>query len=101
MPLEAGLSDPFLGNTILSVIAIVSITASFFFVDRIGRRPLVLVGLAVLGVVNVAIGGLGFIKHLSSSQGAGLTALCSLWIFVYSLTLAPLGNPTFHITMWY
>jgi MFS family permease len=86
----AGVEDPFLANTILNVIYVCSIVASFFLVDKVGRRPLVLCGLAVLTVINFIIGGLGFATKTSSS-GTALTALCSLWIFSYSLTLAPLG----------
>lgn len=78
-----------MGNTILNCIYVASIFASFFLVDKLGRRPVVLFGLAALAVINFIIGGLGFTD--SKMHGTTLTAMCSLWIFVYSISLAPLG----------
>ncbi|WVW83142.1 hypothetical protein I302_105160 [Kwoniella bestiolae CBS 10118] len=87
----AGLEDPFQASTIINVIYIVAIISSFFLVERLGRRPLVLAGLSVLVIVNTLIGALGFISSTSSSKGAALTALCSIWMFSYSISLAPIG----------
>jgi hypothetical protein len=86
----AGLADPFTGTVIIQVILVVGIIGSFYLVERVGRRTLVLLGGAVMSVVCVAIGGLGF-APASESSGAGLITLCSVWVFVYSLSLAPIG----------
>jgi Na+/melibiose symporter-like transporter len=89
---SAGLSDPFQASVIINCIYLASIIASFFLVDKIGRRPLVIYGLAVLGVLNILIGALGFIPGESSPKGSALTAMCSLWMCAFGLTLSPLGE---------
>ena len=87
----AGLSDPFLATVIIQVIYVSAIAASFFIVDRFGRRPLLLGGLGGLTVINTLIGALGFINSSKSGLGTALTALCSVWMFAYSISLAPIG----------
>ena len=42
-------------------------------------------------LIDIAIGGLGFAK-ISSGTGTGLITLCSIWVFLYSLSLAPIGK---------
>jgi hypothetical protein len=44
-----------------------------------------------MAVIDAAIGGLGF-KTMTPSLGAGLIALCSIWVFTYALSLAPIGE---------
>lgn len=46
-----------------------------------------------MGCIDLAIGGIGF-KEADAATGAGLIAVCSVWVFVYSLSLAPIGEPT-------
>lgn len=87
----AGLTDAFLGNVIIYVILLAGIVTSFYVVERVGRRPLVLYCGAFMAVVDAAIGGLGFAK-VSSSLGAGLISLCAIWVFTYSMSLAPIGE---------
>ena len=87
----AGLTNPFISTVIIQVIYVMSIVLSFWLIDRVGRRPLLLIGLAALTVLNTLIGALGFIKGSHSDLGGALTALCALWMFSYSTTLAPIG----------
>jgi len=44
-----------------------------------------------MGCIDVAIGGIGF-KTPDSATGAGLITVCSFWVLVYSLSLAPIGE---------
>jgi len=43
-----------------------------------------------MAMVDFAIGGIGFAPP-ASATGAILITLCSLWVFVYALSLAPIG----------
>ncbi|KAF2021571.1 general substrate transporter [Aaosphaeria arxii CBS 175.79] len=86
----AGVKDPFLGNLIKQMVLIVGILTSFYTVDRIGRRNLVLGGGAAMCTLNAVVGGLGFMKQ-NNASGVALVFLCSLWAFVYANTLAPIG----------
>lgn len=87
----AGLSDAFLGTVIVYCILLLGIACSFYFVERVGRRAIVLGSGAFMAVIDAAIGGLGF-KTMTPSLGAGLIALCSIWVFTYALSLAPIGK---------
>lgn len=86
----AGLSDPFLGSTIISIILIVGVCLSFYTVEKVGRRTTVLVAGLALSVINIAIGAASFAPP-STAFGGGLIALCAVWVFVYALSFAPLG----------
>ena len=96
----AGLDNPFLASTIIQVILIVGIITSFYVVERVGRRTLVLWGGAAMGCIDVAIGGIGF-KTPDSATGAGLITVCSFWVLVYSLSLAPIGESGSGRTVFY
>lgn len=86
----AGLANAFLGSTIISVILVGGIIVSFYTVETVGRRTSVLWGGAIMAGVDFAIGGLGF-APATSTAGAVLITLCSIWVFIYSLSLAPIG----------
>lgn len=86
----AGLKDPFLGTLIISIILIVGVLVSTYTVEKAGRRTTVLVAGIVLASIDIVIGAASFAPP-SAAFGNGLIALCSLWVFVYALSLAPLG----------
>lgn len=87
-----GLADPFLGNVIINVVYIIVLVISFFLIDKLGRRPLVIYGLGACGVMNIAIGGLGWLNRGSTASGAALITLCCLWMISYAISLAPIGE---------
>ncbi|KAF4334038.1 general substrate transporter [Fusarium beomiforme] len=86
----AGVHDPFLGNMVKQMVLVVGIIISFYTVDKVGRRTLVIGGGAAMATICLIVGGLGFMKQTNAS-GMALVALCSLWAFVYANTLAPIG----------
>ncbi|KAM5341255.1 hypothetical protein ACJ41O_015364 [Fusarium nematophilum] len=86
----AGVEDPFLGNIVKQMVLVVGIIISFYTVDKVGRRTLVIGGGAAMATICFIVGGLGFMKQTSAS-GMALVALCSLWAFVYANSLAPIG----------
>lgn len=88
----AGLPDPFLGKTTQSVVQIFGLISSFYLVEKVGRRKLVLIAGGILALFNFAIGGVGFAQN-SSAVGSGLITLFCVWTFVYATSLAPIGKP--------
>lgn len=92
----AQIEDPFLGNLIIQLVLVGGIIASFYLVDKAGRRTLVLGGGVFMTVLCFIVGGLGFLKP-SVASGAALVALCSIWAFTYALSVAPIG--TFHCVL--
>jgi hypothetical protein len=89
---QAGLKDPFLGNVIINLVYLFALIGSFFLIDKWGRRPLVLWGCVGLGVINIAIGGLGWLPTGSTTSGAVLITFSCLWILGYALSLGPTGE---------
>jgi hypothetical protein len=87
----AGVKDPFLGNLIKQLVLVVGILTSFYTVDVVGRRALLIYGGGAMCVINVLVGGLGFMKP-TPAGGIALVFLCSLWAFVYANSLAPIGK---------
>ena len=64
---------------------------AFYFVDKVGRRTLVIYGGFGMAVICFIVGGLGFMEP-NSSSGPALIALCAVWAFIYANSLAPLGE---------
>ena len=94
---QAGVDKPFLANVILTLLALLGTFASFFIVDKAGRRPLLLGGLAACAGTNFLIGGLGFMTSGSASaRGSGLVAICAIWEVIYGLSVGPLGEHPNH-----
>ncbi|KAM0334488.1 hypothetical protein ACHAQA_001517 [Verticillium albo-atrum] len=86
----AKLADPFLGNLIIQLVLVAGIVASFYLVDKAGRRTLVLYGGGFMAICCFVVGGLGFLSP-SAATGAALVALCSIWAFTYAVSVAPIG----------
>ncbi|KAF0320270.1 MFS hexose transporter [Colletotrichum asianum] len=86
----ANVEDPFLGKIIINAILLVGIILSFYMVDKVGRRTLVLGGGFGMMVICFIVGGLGFMQPTSAS-GPVLIALCGIWAFLYANSLAPIG----------
>ena len=88
----AGVKNAFLGSTILNIIYLVSLCVSFWLIERVGRRPLLIYGFVAMSVLNLLIARLGFLPKSNHNGGNNaLVALCSLWECAYSLTIAALG----------
>lgn len=87
----AGLADPFIGKTAQTVVQLGGLFLAFYFVERVGRRTLVLIGPLFLAAINFLIGGMGWLP-VSPAVGAALIALFCIWTFIYALSLAPIGE---------
>jgi hypothetical protein len=87
----AGVKDPFLGNLIKQLVLVLGILTSFYTVDVVGRRALIIYGGGAMCIINILVGALGFMKP-TPAGGIALVFLCSLWAFVYANSLAPIGK---------
>jgi hypothetical protein len=70
-------------------ILLLFIMISFVFVEKLGRRPLLLGGGVVMAICLFTVGGLGFRATL---PGAALVALTCIWTAAYALSAGPLGE---------
>jgi hypothetical protein len=85
---QAGYDKPFEANLIFGCLQLVGTASSFFLLDLVGRRPLLIFGSGVCALCCWGLGGLAFAAEPS---GKGMVALCCIWISVYSATLNSLG----------
>ncbi|KAF3040429.1 hypothetical protein E8E11_006422 [Didymella keratinophila] len=73
-----------------TLVLVIGILTSFYTVDKVRRRALVLYGRSAMCIINTVVGGLAFMKQNNATRIA-LVFLCSLWTFVYANSLAPIG----------
>lgn len=85
-----GLKNTFTANLIIYCVLLGGVMASFYLVDKVGRRPLLLVGTAVMSVCVFIVGGIGFMT-LTTSAGNALVAVMAIWVAAYSVSIAPIG----------
>jgi hypothetical protein len=92
-------------------IFLIGTAATFFFIDRTGRRPLLIYGALAMGTCFFIVGGIlgGHGKYLPNGLDGNLSvkvqvtgppaytviAFCYLLVLAYSITLAPVawGKP--------
>lgn len=85
-----GLNNAFTANVIVYSVLLGGVLASFYLIDKVGRRPLLLGGCAFMSVCVFAVGGIGF-TSLGSTEGNVLVALVAMWVAAYSISIAPIG----------
>ena len=88
----ARVADPFLGSLILQIVVLAGNLTSFYFMDKFGRRVLLIGGGAVLAAASYSMGGMGWLDAAKQSTGIALVAVCSFWAFIYANTLGPIGT---------
>lgn len=79
----------FSSNLIVTGVLMAGIICSFFLIDRFGRRPLLLGGGFVMSICVFAVGGIG--TKNPAQLGGALVAMCSIWVFAYAISVAPIG----------
>ena len=85
---------------------IIFTTIMFFYIDRTGRRPLLIYGAIAMGVCHYVVGGIlsageyvpGGVDHnpnvvikVTGAKANTVIAFCYLLIIIYALTLAPVA----------
>ncbi|MEI6055985.1 MAG: sugar porter family MFS transporter [Lentisphaerota bacterium] len=90
---EAGFSSPAVATVIVGLVNMLTTLIAIKYVDRLGRKPLMYGGLAIL-IVSCAIAGYIFhLKELGHVLTAGnkitLLIFCILFIFGFAVSLGP------------
>ncbi len=89
----------FVGNTesivpavIVGVVNVLFTVVSMLLIDRVGRRPIYLVGTAGMVLALIALGGAFFFQELIGPSTKYLTVISILvYIMFFALSLGPLG----------
>lgn len=63
---------------------------SFYAIERVGRRRLILVGGCFAFIFNLTIGSLGQATQTEAVQSAALAVIC-MWVFNYAICFAGTG----------
>ncbi|KAG5683049.1 hypothetical protein PVAND_012356 [Polypedilum vanderplanki] len=93
--IESGLTiDPFIATCILGIIQVVSISCTLAFVDRCGRKPLLIISNAVMIFGLFGFGIYFHIKENINVSGFELLPLFMLGIFMIGFSIG-VGNVTF------
>ena len=85
---QAGYAQPFQANLIFAGVCLLGIVASFFVLDSIGRRPVLILGATICCACCWALGGLGFKED---NSGPGLVLVACIWVFFFSASISPMG----------
>lgn len=86
-------SSSFLFNVLNSVISLVAVMITWFFVDSAGRRPVLLIGGTFMTIFFFIFGGIGSIHedNRSSTMTNLMVACLMLFYFFYNLSWAPVA----------
>ncbi|KAH7394268.1 putative sugar transporter [Phaeosphaeria sp. MPI-PUGE-AT-0046c] len=85
-----GTINPFDFSVILSAINIGSIIITLLIIDRVGRRPMLLIGAAVQTVALISMGSLGTPSVITPSLKIAIVAMLTLMSSGFSIGWAPL-----------
>ncbi|KAH7146649.1 general substrate transporter [Dactylonectria estremocensis] len=90
--LEAGLSpERSLDFNVLQYsVGAIGVVLSWFWMSRIGRRTIYLVGMASLCVILVIVGALGFADQSNSAVGWAIGSLLVFYTFMYDMAIGPI-----------
>lgn len=84
---EAGIGEPFLASMIVYIVLLIGLFTSFFAVELLGRRTLIIGGGILCTVCNVIIGITGCLHQTSTVKHAAL-AFIFIWVFSYANSFA-------------
>ncbi|KAL1870914.1 hypothetical protein VTK73DRAFT_2369 [Phialemonium thermophilum] len=92
----AGVANPFIPTVAQSVILLFMILLTGFFIDKIGRRRLLLVSESICFVTLLFMGMIGTLAQrnggvLTGRMADGITVLACVWVAAYAMGPAALG----------
>ncbi|KAK9428610.1 general substrate transporter [Lipomyces doorenjongii] len=91
---RVGVRQPFTITIITNLVNVLGTVISFFVVDRIGRRPLLLVGSVIMFIGHVSVGTCGVISDRHSANHSaqiGVVVFTLIYVLGFASTWGPLG----------
>ena len=82
---QSGVSDPFRITILISCLQFLGTLVGPVLVDKIGRRPLVLIDLTIICTLNLAAGSLASAGRSSLPQQRGLAVIFIIFSFFYAI----------------
>ncbi|KAJ5748414.1 uncharacterized protein N7511_010110 [Penicillium nucicola] len=87
----AGVDDAFLVTVISVVCSLVAAFAAFIFIEKVGRRPQLLVGIGGMLPSLLIVGLLGFFGTGEEWNYRALSAFCIIWAVFYYASVGAVG----------
>ncbi|VUC20647.1 unnamed protein product [Clonostachys rosea] len=86
-------SQAFLFNIISNMVALVAVLVTLFYVDSVGRRPVLLVGGAFMGAFLFILGGMGTLvdSAMNVHERNMIVASLMMFSFFFNLSWAPIS----------
>lgn len=88
---QVGLSNSFLISIITNVVNVCSTPISFWAIERLGRRPLLIGGALGMLVCQFIVAIVGVAAPDSNAQGICLIVFVCIYIFFFATTWGPAG----------
>lgn len=87
---QSGVTDPFKITIIIFVLQFLGTLIGPSFVDKVGRRPVALVGFILLFVIDLIAGALACAGLGTPSERLGFASLCMIFSFINSVSFQSL-----------
>ncbi|KAL6860807.1 general substrate transporter [Trichoderma novae-zelandiae] len=84
-------SQAFLFNILSNVTGLVCLITTWFLIDQVGRRPMLMIGGSGMAIFLFIVGGVGLEKNPNDSERAALVASFILFACSYNLSWAPVS----------
>ncbi|KAI1759237.1 general substrate transporter [Hypoxylon sp. FL1150] len=87
----AGMTNSFVITVISNLLGIFAILIAFTLIERIGRRPQLLIGSLIMVGCLAGMGILGFVNPGTQATNNGLAAVSTLWSLFYYISVGSIG----------
>jgi MFS family permease len=87
---QTGVGNPFQVTIIISCLQLLGVLIGPVFVDKLGRRPVILFGVPILLILNIAAGSLAATGLTTNSQRLGIAAVFIIFGFFNAVTFQSL-----------
>ncbi|KAJ5646080.1 Major facilitator-type transporter ecdD [Penicillium lividum] len=86
---EVGLNNPFLMSTIMNIVNVVTTPASFYMIEKLGRRSLLIYGAAVMMFCEFIVAIVGVTKEGTHAASVCLIVFTCFYIASFAVTWGP------------
>jgi MFS family permease len=87
---QSGVANPFKITIIIFLLQFLGALVGLILTDKVGRRPVALIGFVILFIIDIATGSLAYAGLKTNSEALGLESLCITFAFANSVSFQSL-----------